>query len=797
MRMPQSTPIGRTGINRRPLFRVILTATLLSCTASGSLGDGRSLQTPSGAAHVAVVWRPTSKLDIFVRHPEISADGHEQSQPSTCRVQRLSNQIEGDRASFVYQVSVAGPNLTYGGEYRVGYSVTGQPRGSGLVAVSELTFDRPLPVDLTVTQAIEISGGRQIGAWSMPLRSGEVRLFEPADRRSASAYFVLGRQAAARRGHELAVPVIDVRLAGTPGLSLALAADPYCGSQFELVMPNGADGATPRLGVTTTHAGSIVPVRRERRTLAVTSHDRGIDGMFESFYDTIPEIEPGSPWIHEIQLNYYDYLSDQGQGWFDDLEELARRIPAPLRGSVVASLHGWYDYLGRYSFDRKTGQLEGDWIAFPRTRKTPISLDEIDKRIRFAKDLGFRVVLYFADGLNADSGAPGFREDWLIRNELGDPQAGWTGPSTGSTYVMDPANPEVRRFLLDYADAILRRFGRQIDGLVWDETLYITQERLSSHGGTPAYADRDFMTLVASLARRVQEYRETNPDLVLLTSDCLGVSHGGGVPYALVSHGTYQDTACDPNYWAQGLLPNYRNCLWSCNWSPITNFAYNRIAAEEYGLPQGLSNGYGDDVGPAKMPEKLLDDVIRLFLKRAAEGGGKRYVTGQALLNPALAPSCTTQEDAAGGCDGVKNGTWGFCTEKETDPWWQVDLGAAKPIERILIFNRCDGNVEGRAARLIILLSIDAKTWTEGYRHDGTPFFGFTDGKPLHVSLDGSPARYVRIQLPQHEYLHLDEIEVHAVGKEANVALGCPADQSSVSRWSVAQPGTEVETEDE
>ena len=36
----------------------------------------------------------------------------------------------------------------------------------------------------------------------------------------------------------------------------------------------------------------------------------------------------------------------------------------------------------------------------------------------------------------------------------------------------------------------------------------------------------------------------------------------------------------------------------------------------------------------------------------------------------------TVQQDAAGGCDGIKNGKWGFHTENEEKPWWQVTGGA-------------------------------------------------------------------------------------------------------------------------
>jgi hypothetical protein len=41
--------------------------------------------------------------------------------------------------------------------------------------------------------------------------------------------------------------------------------------------------------------------------------------------------------------------------------------------------------------------------------------------------------------------------------------------------------------------------------------------------------------------------------------------------------------------------------------------------------------------------------------------------------------------------------------------WWQVDLEQAVPLGRIVIYNRCDGKVEDRAARIEVLLSDDGK----------------------------------------------------------------------------------------
>lgn len=144
----------------------------------------------------------------------------------------------------------------------------------------------------------------------------------------------------------------------------------------------------------------------------------------------------------------------------------------------------------------------------------------------------------------------------------------------------------------------------------------------------------------------------------------------------------------------------------------------------------------------------------------------------------------TTAEDAAGAVDGVKDGTYGFHTSGDAAPWWQVDLGQSLPLGRIVIYNRCDGKVEDRAAHVEVLLSDDGKQWQTLYRHDGTKFFGHTGGPPLTVEAGGKSARFVRLQLPTAMYFHLDEVEVYPAGGKDNIALRKPADQSNVSQWS-------------
>lgn len=149
----------------------------------------------------------------------------------------------------------------------------------------------------------------------------------------------------------------------------------------------------------------------------------------------------------------------------------------------------------------------------------------------------------------------------------------------------------------------------------------------------------------------------------------------------------------------------------------------------------------------------------------------------------------TTQNDAAGGCDGVKNGEWGFHTGDMNEPWWQVDLGSPQELGRVVIWNR--GSAAARAARINVQVSDDGRRFRVVYRHNGTVFGGVADGAPLVVPLPGERARFVRLSVPGKDRLHLDEVEVFGAAlPERNLALHQPADQCSVSRWSVAHTRT-------
>ncbi|MGD8499664.1 MAG: discoidin domain-containing protein, partial [Phycisphaerales bacterium] len=140
------------------------------------------------------------------------------------------------------------------------------------------------------------------------------------------------------------------------------------------------------------------------------------------------------------------------------------------------------------------------------------------------------------------------------------------------------------------------------------------------------------------------------------------------------------------------------------------------------------------------------------------------------------------EEDATGACDGVINGQFGFHTQLEDDPWWEVDLGQITGLDTIRIYNRTD--FARRASRIKVLVARNAGQFEQVYQHDGTTFYGLTDKKPLTIPLQGRQGRYVRLQLPGREYFHLDEVEICPIGNDASIALEKPSNQSSVSQWS-------------
>lgn len=120
-------------------------------------------------------------------------------------------------------------------------------------------------------------------------------------------------------------------------------------------------------------------------------------------------------------------------------------------------------------------------------------------------------------------------------------------------------------------------------------------------------------------------------------------------------------------------------------------------------------------------------------------------------------------DDPQRAVNGEKRGSYSFCTEKELNPWWQVDLKLVYKITEVWIYNRLDGNYGERSRKLMVLIGNNGIDWEKIYDHKGKQPFGCVDGQPLIVKIPSKPARYIRLQLNDINYLHLDEVEVYGV----------------------------------
>ncbi|XP_045178929.2 fucolectin-like [Mercenaria mercenaria] len=138
--------------------------------------------------------------------------------------------------------------------------------------------------------------------------------------------------------------------------------------------------------------------------------------------------------------------------------------------------------------------------------------------------------------------------------------------------------------------------------------------------------------------------------------------------------------------------------------------------------------------------------------------------TNVALGKQTAISSISDSHDKAKGVDGntnqdLKEGSC-FHTDKETDPWWRVDLGAMYHIVDVTLFNRIDSDCEiGGCNRRTRDLRLSMGTTLESMNIVGTVPGQIDD---IHTFLfpEGKQARYVQVTLEGLEYLHLCEVQV-------------------------------------
>ena len=460
---------------------------------------------------------------------------------------------------------------------------------------------------------------------------------------TSSTEYRMGNHITGPETPQLSMPIVEYN-GGT--LTASLYADALFGTLFEQRSPDGNSAA----GTVRFRYSSRVPTLDESRTFAVwlrlgnptatvpnedtaTGFPATMDGFFRL---VMPDVPAGPQWTRDIAMVSYDYLSDGGAGYERDVVALAAMLTPTERAKVAICFHGWYDNYD-YCYNETTGQLRDSWNAFPRTRNIPYTKAEVKRLLQRTKNFGFRVMMWYADGVLCDSGLPSYREDRTLKSPDGSYLTGWQGPDTyGPTHVQNPAHPAVRSFYKGYLNALITEYGSILDGFVWDETFYVRSGMIASQP-TPAYAAREMMTLVDEMRRNLKT--RLGPEKVFLTSDALGVFGWRDVPpSALWADGTYQDTHCRPSVWTFGFFPNWRNALWSCNWEPITNFNWTQWGTQTYGTPVAISNGWLDDKGAFEWSAPQRDSILNLFRQRLQAGPATRWVPTDPAVTLLTAP---------------------------------------------------------------------------------------------------------------------------------------------------------------
>jgi hypothetical protein len=121
----------------------------------------------------------------------------------------------------------------------------------------------------------------------------------------------------------------------------------------------------------------------------------------------------------------------------------------------------------------------------------------------------------------------------------------------------------------------------------------------------------------------------------------------------------------------------------------------------------------------------------------------------------------TLAEDAGNAVNGQIDGTEKFHTDKDINPWWQIDLEAECRVNRIVIYNAAF-HTSGRLRNFYLMISPDSNSWSEIYaKEDDLPVGSLATG-PFVLDVSTPVAfRYLRLVMIGEDFLHLDQIEIY------------------------------------
>ncbi len=512
--------------------------------------------------------------------------------PDTISIQYGKDRIEMAETSYHFDIQAQKSLSTYSGkkfpDLKIGLLAEVSYIHSSKVVKYEIEISSAGKLEEDLFVSFPVVPLENFDHILMPLKNGTIGERDRLSDRKIASYRCAG--ISEKYASDLAIPVV---IAKNGEKGTAIYTDPYFTSLFE----TGA--------IRWCYPKKVgLEDKIERRTIILVDGVDNMDSGMDFFYETIlKEVSPGPGWAKDIAMISYDYMSDKCRGWYNDIDTLTKITTPEDRHKIALCLHGWYDIVGRYCFDEKTGKLDKKWNN--RITKMNLSLEDLHDRISYAKKRGYRVLMYFADGVLSSKGLPDFKQEYILE------EGGWNGPDVlGGPYHRNIASKRQADFFRNYAKALFTEFEPEVDGFVWDETFYIKAGNLGTDK-FPGYLDRIQMRLIKELTSMLHNF---GPDKAFFTSDCIGPSWSIDVPpYALVSDGTYQDSHSNPHFWSYGIFPNYRNTLWSCNWDPIKFFAFTVFGVYAYNTPVVFTNGWSEDKGFSEMTQEEKSDFIQLF----------------------------------------------------------------------------------------------------------------------------------------------------------------------------------------
>jgi hypothetical protein len=398
----------------------------------------------------------------------------------------------------------------------------------------------------------------------------------------------------------LLVPVVDIHADGGPA-RVALFTSSLEPTSFQALQ--GASGRAWRVG----RRVRLLPGQPREFKAYLLLHAGDAPEAWAVF-QRVGHHEDHAPitWTRQFRVHYFDFLSGaatdgpRGGGYEADLQHF-RDFHVGM-----ATQHGYYYALGDYLHpDRKT------WAAMPTDAKGPaaMSLEKMRARIADTRRAGAHPMVYLHFTL-FDEGTPLYDKmrDYIQVDSAGRPVPfGWEGPDViRKTWKMSVAAPEWRDHLVQQARWVMELLDP--DGIVLDETF--TACGYDHHPNRRGPLSAGGIELMRQLRAAVRSF---GPQKALFASDCSMASlclwsdgEAGDHCYdRLLGHPLYRQPPV--RYLAALGTKAWQPCAWLYKtlWSAQVDLA--RTA----GAGVGLTNGWGDGLGLARLPEDARQQMLR------------------------------------------------------------------------------------------------------------------------------------------------------------------------------------------